>query len=78
MDRGALSEVPARGFLSDGTLPLGRRARDGVITAHYRLNELSETSYLSSTHKFVLRSDPTLIIARTPLLVGIKVTDVHP
>lgn len=62
VDRAALDWAIAAGIPHGGWCPAGRVAEDGVISAHYDLQELPESGYRQRTRQNVIDSDGTLIV----------------
>ncbi len=73
-DRGGLDAAIELGLDHGGWCPRGRRAEDGVIPVHYRLIEMSSSSYAPRTEQNVLQSDATLIVTRGELSGGTALT----
>ena len=69
-DRAALDWAIEHGLAHGGWCPRGRRAEDGPIARHYRLRETPSHDYQQRTRWNVRDSDATLIISRTPKLIG--------
>lgn len=74
VDRGALDAAIELGIPHGGWCPRGRRAEDGRIPDHYRLDENDSTAYAARTERNVCDSDGTLIIASGELVGGTKLT----
>ena len=74
VDRGALDAALALGIDHGGWCPRGRRAEDGVIPAHYQLQECDARSYHVRTELNVQASDGTLILFRGELSGGTALT----
>lgn len=74
MDRAALDAALACGLEQGGWCPLGRRAEDGRVPAHYRLVETESPEYAVRTERNVLDSDATLILYRGGLIGGTRLT----
>lgn len=74
VDRAALDAALACGLEHGGWCPLGRRAEDGRVPAHYRLVETASPDYAVRTEQNVLDSDATLILHRGPLAGGTRLT----
>lgn len=66
VDRAALDAALACGIAVGGWCPKGRRAEDGAISAHYPLKETASARYTLRTHRNVIDSDGTLILAWGP------------
>ena len=62
VDRAALDAALEVGIKVGGWCPEGRLAEDGVIGAHYPLEELRGAGYAERTRQNVIDSDGTLII----------------
>jgi hypothetical protein len=73
-DRAALDAALDAGFPCGGWCPRGRRAEDGPLPARYPLRELDSPNYRDRTHRNVLDSDATAIIAFGPLTGGSALT----
>ena len=69
-DRAALDWAIERGIEHGGWCPLGRRAEDGVIAAHYRLRETPTDRYEQRTQWNVRDSDGTVILTLAATLTG--------
>ena len=63
VDRAALDAALACGIAAGGWCPKGRRAEDGAIAARYPLKETASAGYTLRTHRNVIDSDGTLILA---------------
>lgn len=63
-DRGGLDAAIALGIEHGGWCPRGRRAEDGTIPDHYRLDETTSREYAVRTERNVVDSDATLIVTR--------------
>ena len=74
VDRGALDAALALGFDCGGWCPAGRRAEDGRIPPDYPLEELERGGYKARTVRNLLDSDGTLILYRTELDGGTRLT----
>ena len=74
VDRGALDAAIALGIAHGGWCPLGRRAEDGRIPSHYRLDEVETADYAARTEKNVIHADATLILHRQILQGGTLLT----
>ena len=74
VDRGALDAAMELGIEHGGWCPLGRRAEDGTIPAHYTLRENPLPGYSARTERNVVDSDATLILASGPLRGGTHLT----
>jgi len=74
VDRAALDAALELKLDCGGWCPKGRIAEDGVIAAHYPLQEMPHTSYSQRTRRNVLDSDATLIIYAGELEGGTKQT----
>jgi hypothetical protein len=70
VDRVALDWALANGISHGGWCPAGRRAEDGIIPAHYLLQETASRHYSERTRRNVRDSDATLIISLSPELTG--------
>lgn len=77
VDRGALDAALATQFACGGYCPLGRKAEDGVIAAHYPLTELPTAGYRQRTMRNLSESDGTLIIYSGYLSGGTQETMVQ-
>lgn len=74
-DRGALEAALRLGSDYGGWIPKGRRAEDGRVPDCFdKLQEHSSSDYPPRTWRNVHDSDATLIVARTPLSGGSKLT----
>jgi hypothetical protein len=74
-DRAALDVALALGLECGGWVPLGRRAEDGVIPAHYpNLIETRSSDPAERTVRNVRDSDATLLITRGPPAGGSAAT----
>jgi hypothetical protein len=62
VDRGALDAALEVSFPCGGWCPKGRKAKDGVIPAHYPLSEMPGPTYRARTRRNVAHSDGTLIL----------------
>lgn len=74
VDRAALDVAIELGLSHGGWCPRGRKAEDGVIAAHYDLQETSSSHYYVRTRRNVLDSDATLILYRDEIKGGTKLT----
>ncbi len=74
VDRAALDAAVEAGFSIAGWCPLGRRAEDGVIPAHYPLVEAGRADYAERTELNVRDSGGTLILTRGELTGGTLLT----
>jgi hypothetical protein len=63
-DRGGLDAAIELGIEHGGYCPLGRRAEDGAIPAHYQLTECASADYAARTARNVVESDGTLLVTR--------------
>lgn len=70
VDRAALDAALQRGLTIGGWCPLGRRAEDGSIPAHYPLRETPSADYAVRTEQNVLEADATLILTCEEQLKG--------
>jgi hypothetical protein len=64
VDRAALDAAIALGIDHGGWCPVGRKAEDGTIPSHYRVQETASADYAERTEQNVLDSDATLILCR--------------
>ena len=62
VDRAALDAALAMGVPAGGWVPEGRKAEDGIISAHYPVQELAGAGYRERTRQNVIDSDATLIV----------------
>lgn len=69
-DRAALDFAIAQGIPHAGWCPKGRKAEDGPIDPHYKLQETPRADYLQRTEWNVLDSDGTVVFSIGPLLAG--------
>jgi hypothetical protein len=69
-DRAGLDYAIANGIPQGGSCPLGRRAEDGVVPAHYQLTELTSSGYGARTLQNVIDSDGTAIFTVATALTG--------
>jgi hypothetical protein len=76
-DRGALDAAIAMGIEHGGWCPLGRRAEDGQIPAHYQLQETDSRDYAERTRRNVRDSDATLVFTRGAPTGGSALTLEH-
>lgn len=74
VDRAALDAAIACGLPHGGWCPRGRRAEDGRIPDHYRLQEMPDENYAARTRQNVIDSDGTLILHRASLVTGTALT----
>jgi hypothetical protein len=74
VDRAALDVALELGLPCGGWCPKGRRAEDGVIPAHYPLQETSSSDYRVRTEKNIEESDGTLILTWGPPFGGTALT----
>lgn len=74
VDRAALDVAIELGLRHGGWCPAGRKAEDGVIPAHYQLQETPSGEYRERTRRNVIDSDATLIISVGPLNGGTALT----
>jgi hypothetical protein len=74
VDRAALDVSLELGLPCGGWCPKGRRAEDGVIPAHYPLQETSSPDYRVRTEKNIEESDGTLILTWGPPIGGTVLT----
>lgn len=70
VDRAALDWAINHNIDHGGWCPLGRRAEDGVIPAHYMLQETVSRNYPARTKQNIRDADATLIISKQPELTG--------
>lgn len=73
-DRAGLDWAIAQGIAHGGWCPQGRLASDGVLPAHYRLQETESAGYRQRTKRNVQDSDGTLIVNRGELTGGTLLT----
>jgi len=73
-DRAALDVARECGIEHGGAIPRGRRAEDGRLSAVYRLQELTTSSYPARTEKNVRDSDATVIFSHGQLTGGSLLT----
>jgi len=62
VDRGALDAALETGIDCGGTCPVGRKAEDGIIPAHYPMTEHASHVYSDRTRQNVIDGDATLIL----------------
>ncbi len=74
VDRAALDAALSLGVDCGGWCPAGRIDENGVIPAHYPLEELPEGGYLERTARNVAEADGTLIFYSGSLQGGTKAT----
>ena len=74
VDRAALDAALERAFPLGGWVPKGRRAEDGIIPAHYPLEETPTEEYQVRTEWNVRDSDATLIITQGVVSGGTALT----
>ena len=74
VDRAALDAALELNIECGGWCPRGRKAEDGVIAAHYPLQEMAQAGYSQRTRRNVLDSDATLIIYDNELEGGTRET----
>ena len=74
-DRAALDAAIERSIPHGGWLPRGRKAEDGPVPKHYRLQEMASPKYRDRTRKNILDSDGTLIVSFGPLTGGSALTE---
>ena len=74
VDRGALLAAIRLGIKHGGWCPRGRRAEDGTIPPKFLLQEMDSADYPARTRQNVIDSDATLILYRSPMGVGTKLT----
>ena len=74
VDRGALDAALEAGFPCAGWCPPGRQAEDGVIPARYPLQCIEQGGYRQRTRRNVIDSDGTLIVYRSRLSGGTRLT----
>ncbi len=74
VDRAALDVAIEVGIEHGGHCPRGRRAEDGPIAPRYRLTETSSANYAVRTKRNVIDSNATLILYRSALEGGTKLT----
>ncbi len=70
VDRAALDAAMALGIECGGWCPVGRHADDGVIPAHYPLQETADMDHTVRTENNVRDSDGTLVLYRGELQGG--------
>ncbi|NTV91911.1 MAG: molybdenum cofactor carrier [Chlorobiaceae bacterium] len=70
VDRAALDAAIEAGLAHGGWCPKGRKSEDGMVPAHYLLDETPGSGYTQRTAWNVRDSDGTLIIARGVLTEG--------
>jgi hypothetical protein len=70
VDRAALDFARDDNYFQGGWCPRGRRAEDGAIAPHYRLQETESAGYRQRTRRNVLDSDATLILNTGELSEG--------
>ena len=73
-DRAGLDWAIAQGIAHGGWCPQGRLASDGVLPAHYLLQETESAGYRQRTKRNVQDSDGTLIVNRGELTGGTLLT----
>ncbi|MCU0838755.1 MAG: putative molybdenum carrier protein [Rhodospirillales bacterium] len=64
VDRAALDVAAALDIPTGGWVPLGRRAEDGPLPAHYPLQETASDRYAERTRLNVRDADATLVLCR--------------
>ena len=74
VDRGALDAALDARFPCGGWCPADRSAEDGAIPARYPLMKLPDSSYRERTLQNVLDSDGTVVIFRSVLSGGTRLT----
>ncbi len=74
-DRAALDAAIELSLPHGGWLPRGRKAEDGPVPKHYRLQEMASPNYRDRTRKNILDSDGTLIVSFGPLTGGSALTE---
>ena len=74
VDRAALNAAIALGWEHGGWCPAGRRAEDGPIPPQYQLQVTEAAQYHIRTRLNVLESHGTLILYRTELTGGTRLT----
>jgi hypothetical protein len=74
-DRAALDAAIELSIPHGGWLPRGRKAEDGRVPKHYRLQEMASPNYRDRTRKNILDSDGTLIVSFGPLTGGSALTE---
>ena len=74
VDRAALDVALALEILHGGWCPKGRRAEDGRIPDQYQLQESDARDYSVRTEQNVIDSDATLILFRSKVTGGTRLT----
>jgi hypothetical protein len=74
VDRAALDAAMDLGLPCGGYCPKGRKAEDGMIPEKYPLQSVSSANYRVRTQKNILEADATLIIFKTLLQGGTRLT----
>ncbi len=74
-DRAALDAAIELSIPHGGWLPRGRKAEDGPVPDHYRLQEMTSRKYRDRTLQNILDSDATLIVSFGPLTGGSALTE---
>ena len=74
VDRAALDAAIAAGLEHGGWCPRGRLAEDGIIPAHFQLQEMPSAEYPPRTEQNVRDSDATLIVYDRRLYGGTLLT----
>lgn len=74
MDRAALDAAINVGVSIGGWCPRGRRSEDGIIPAHYPMQETASRSYAVRTEWNVRDSDGTLILVLNEISSGTRLT----
>lgn len=74
VDRAALDVALKLGIPHGGWVPRGRRAEDGPLPPHYRLQETESEEYAERTARNVQEADGTLILSRGSLTGGSELT----
>jgi hypothetical protein len=74
VDRAALDAALSVGVPAGGWVPEGRKAEDGILPAHYPVQEMPGAGYRQRTRQNVIDSDATLIIYFDELSGGTQAT----
>jgi hypothetical protein len=74
VDRAGLDAAVKAGIPVGGSCPKGRRAEDGVIPEQYPLTELESPESYYRTERNVLDADGTLILNKSSLSDGTRLT----
>jgi len=74
VDRGALDAALRLGIEHGGWCPKGRLAEDGCIPPLYQLRETTSAEYPQRTERNVIDSDGTLILYRSRMYGGTRLT----